>query len=131
MLAQLLEAVGADGLVDYCTRFSSDIPACEDAMKSALAKCLIPAGEPAIVDSAAVRPEKGAGGGRTRGGWVLRLSGRTMDGQQYLSDFFVTTDDQERPRASIPVFWTGVGLSDAPFLADSTRTPQNACPGPG
>lgn len=93
-------------------------------LDDALKWCLLPGDKPKIKRVAHI-PKKGL----SEGGWLLELHGRTLDGQQYVSEFFVVRPENEPPQAAFGVYWTGLGLEESPFGPNNTKIPQNACPG--
>ncbi|GAA3091754.1 hypothetical protein GCM10017600_49190 [Streptosporangium carneum] len=97
---------------------------CATLLNDALKWCLLPGDKPQVARAARI-PRKGP----SEGGWLLELRGRTMDGQQYVSELFVVRAGNEQPQAAFGVYWTGLGFEGSPFGPDNTRIPQNACPG--
>jgi hypothetical protein len=106
---------------DFCNEYAYQIAACAGAWKEADDFCLRPGGKPRVLRSAAVRGTKVSAGGR-----VLEIEGRTAGGQRYVSEFFVTAADG-KPRASVGVYWTGLGLAESPLGDDNTVLPKTEC----
>lgn len=109
----------------FCEKSTVQVETCEDALDEARAQCLSPGSAPRVVNSARVPRKPGIDGG-----WVLAVEGRTDGGQQYASHFFVTAP-KGIPRASIGIYWTGIGLGDRPFdkwrnCPSSVRVPEGS-----
>lgn len=105
----------------FCEKSTVQVETCEDALDEARTQCLSPGAAPKVVNSARVPRKQGIDGG-----WVLAVEGQTDGGQQYVSHFFVTAP-QGIPRASIGIYWTGIGLGDHPFDKWRTVLPRSEC----
>ncbi|GIH70958.1 hypothetical protein Mth01_32110 [Sphaerimonospora thailandensis] len=123
VLAEVIAGVAQKGVAGFCKDFAIGIGACSSILDQALEDCLMPGPPPVIKRSAAVPAIE-----NRQGGWVLGLEGHTLDGQRYVSEFFVAMD-KDRPRAHVGVYWTGLGLGDSPLGPDYTVVPQRACQG--
>ncbi|WP_189712474.1 hypothetical protein [Streptomyces phaeofaciens] len=106
---------------EFCKRFAYQVEACEGVWKEADDFCLKPGAKPRVIRSAPVRSTKESAGGR-----VLELEGLTAGGQRYVSEFFVTVADGN-PRASVGVYWTGLGLAESPLGDGNTVLPTSEC----
>lgn len=106
----------------FCKELAYQVEACEGVWKEADDFCLRPGAKPRVLRSAAVRNTKVSDGGR-----VLELEGLTAGGQRYVSEFFVTAADGN-PRASVGVYWTGLGLAESPLGDNNTVLPKSECP---
>jgi len=76
---------------------------------------------PHVIDSAVVENTDTTDGGR-----VLKVVGQTASGQRYVSKVFVTAATGT-PKASVGVYWSGLGLGDSPFGENKTVVPQSEC----
>lgn len=121
VLKNVISEIAENSTEHFCERFTIQVETCEDALDEARARCLSPGAAPKVVNSARV-PRKSD----TDGGWVLALEGRTNGGQRYLSHFFVTAPEGT-PRASLGIYWTGLGLGDRPFGKWRTVLPKSEC----
>jgi hypothetical protein len=122
-LEKMLTGVANNGVKDFCSRDVRSVGTCTLLLDDALKSCLIPGDKPKVLRAAYI-PEKEP----SEGGWLLEVGGKTMGGQEYISEFFVVREDGE-PRAASGIYWTGLGLDESPFGPNNTKVPQNACPG--
>lgn len=108
VLKNVISDIEDNSTEHFCKKSTVQVELCEDALDEARTQCLSPGAAPKVVNSARV-PRKPD----TDGGWLLAVEGRTDGGQRYVSDFFVTAPNGI-PRASIGIYWTGIGLGDPP-----------------
>nr|WP_189183326.1 hypothetical protein [Microbispora rosea] len=123
-LGKIVSGVAENGIANFCTRHVRSAGTCEMLLNDALKWCLLPGDKPKVMRGVLI-PQKGP----SEGGWLLEIRGTTMDGQQYVSEFFVIQLPDGKPQAASGVYWTGLGLEESPFGHKNTKVPQNACPG--
>ncbi|WP_327047532.1 hypothetical protein OG320_06470 [Microbispora sp. NBC_01189] len=120
-LNEVIAGVEERGLDRFCERSATGVDSCASALEDARNRCLYPGPPPEIKRSARVPPN----GGRMDG-WVLEVEGRTRDGQRYISEFFVMSDNG-KARPHVAIYWTGLGLYQSPLGPNNTLLPKSAC----
>ncbi|WP_406395206.1 hypothetical protein [Streptomyces sp. NBC_00887] len=121
VLKNVISDIADNTTEHFCEKSTVQVESCEYMLDEARAECLSPGAAPKVVKSARV-PRKP----NRDGGWVLAVEGRTAGGQRYVSHFFVTAPNGT-PRASIGIYWTGIGLGDRPSGKWRTVLPQSEC----
>ncbi|MEV4097477.1 hypothetical protein [Streptosporangium saharense] len=120
---KVVDGVSESGVTGFCSRHVRSTGSCAMLLDDALKWCLLPGDKPRVERAARI-PQKG----RSEGGWLLELHGRTADGQPYVSEFFVVRSAGEPPQAAFGVYWAGLGLAGSPFGPGNTKIPRHACP---
>ncbi len=123
VLAEVVAGVGKNGIADFCAEFARSEETCATLLEGALRECLLPGDKPTVrqaVHESATREYEET--------WRLVVQGRTLDGQQYVSDFPVVLSAGE-PKAALGIYWTGQGSGrDMNDPSNHTVNPKNACP---
>lgn len=124
MFEKVVTGVAENGVADFCSRHVRSTGTCTSLLNDALRRCLLPGDRPQVKRVAHIPPQS-----KSEGGWMLEVHGRTMDGQQYVSEFFAVRPENESPQAAYGIYWTGLDIEGSPFGPNNTKVPQNACPG--
>lgn len=121
ILDEAVKRVRDKGVLRFCEGFTVGLGSCNFEIDHARRFCLNPGSPPSILRSSKVSAAKG----RSQG-WVLEVEGRTQDGQRYVSEFFVMSQNG-KSRAHVGVYWTGLGLAQSPLGPRNTVVPKSAC----
>lgn len=123
ILGKIVAGVAENGVANFCSRHVRSTGTCTTLLSDALKQCLLPGDRPQVTRGVRI-PQRGP----SEGGWLLELRGTTMDGQQYVSEFFVVRLENGETEAAFGIYWTGLGFEGSPFGPENTKIPQNACP---
>ncbi|GHB12118.1 hypothetical protein GCM10010392_44760 [Streptomyces clavifer] len=121
VLKNVISDIADNTTEHFCEKSTVQVESCEYVLDEARTECLSPGAAPKVVNSARVprKPNRDFG-------WVLAVEGKTAGGQRYVSEFFVTAPNGI-PRASIGIYWTGIGFGDRSTDKWRTVLPQSEC----
>ncbi|MFF4413495.1 hypothetical protein ACFYY8_13260 [Streptosporangium sp. NPDC001559] len=121
---ETVAGVEKSGVTDFCARFARSDQTCDTLLKDALRRCLLPGNRPVVKRAVHLPAADGYGEA-----WQLKVHGRTLDGQDYRSEFLVVRTGDGTPKAELGIYWTGQGQGrDMNNPPQDTLVPRSACP---